>query len=948
VIPFFRYPDQALLGPERNYVPPVRDASASQASLRLNYVLGQDAYGSRCEVPRAAMQLPVPGLAVGRLVERPSEVGLMVEAYLGTRDGVVEAPSRALVTGYDFLVDAALAVRSELEGGLGQAVGTLITPADRPPAEGWTAEQLRQVLFTTRNDLIFLAGHFSAFSALAADYSTQVTALELLGAAADFRNTLVVSAGCHSAYNAVDADGVPWVTPEPDWPQAFARRQATLIAGTGYQYGDTDFIEYSERLYLEFFRELRRGTGPVSIGGALARAKERYLATTPVVRALHEKAYLQATLFGLPMLRIALPAGRGGVAPVDAPVVSATLAYAADPGSTLGLRYADLGVTPTFPPARTLVLNDFENAGQVTATYFEGRDGIVNNPAEPILPLEVRNVAVSGTVVRGVGFRGGTYEDLPDILPLTGAATTEIRGVHAGFPTESFFPIQPWTVNHLDGLCVSAGRVTRLNVTPAQFRAGEGSALTGVLRRFQQMDFRLFYSANLASYPPGGGSTPGRSGPPSIAGVLATSGAGGVRFVTRVAGNPSAGVQEVWVTYTATQGPLRGRWQSLDLTQSATDSTLWESVLVLDNQTLPSDLRYMVQAVNGVGMVALNARQGRYHVPDQADGAADTGAQPSEIALLNPPSGAAFGSRVTLQARLTSNGVPAEGRGLQFQIGDQVAFGRTGTGAEAGIATVTVSLATLPGQYDLKATFPGGFDFNPSWSSAPFRVTRASTAIGFVTPNPVVGAGATETVTALLTDGAGTPIAERTVLFLVEGGGNSLVRPAITDFAGRARLGAVGVGTGSYQVRAWFASRVSGLPGVQGSIDLTDPRYLPSDGATTLWVDADPPVVTGVTATPSVLSIPNHKMVAVAVSVAASDASGSPGSRIVGVQSSEPENGLGDGDQAPDWEITGALTVSLRSERSQNGTGRVYTILVETTDRLGNQRRDTTTVVVPK
>ncbi len=34
---------------------------------------------------------------------------------------------------------------------------------------------------------------------------------------------------------------------------------ATLVAGTGYQYGDTEFLEFSERLYAGFARELRTG-----------------------------------------------------------------------------------------------------------------------------------------------------------------------------------------------------------------------------------------------------------------------------------------------------------------------------------------------------------------------------------------------------------------------------------------------------------------------------------------------------------------------------------------------------------------------------------------------------------------------------------------------------------------------------------------------------------------
>ena len=47
-----------------------------------------------------------------------------------------------------------------------------------------------------------------------------------------------------------------------------------LIGGTGYQYGDTDFLEYSERLYLDIARRLREGTGdrrrPSRSGRALA------------------------------------------------------------------------------------------------------------------------------------------------------------------------------------------------------------------------------------------------------------------------------------------------------------------------------------------------------------------------------------------------------------------------------------------------------------------------------------------------------------------------------------------------------------------------------------------------------------------------------------------------------------------------------------------------------
>ncbi len=50
VIPFFRYADSSGLGPESDFVPPVSDPTASQASLRRNYVLGQDAYGAKSDL----------------------------------------------------------------------------------------------------------------------------------------------------------------------------------------------------------------------------------------------------------------------------------------------------------------------------------------------------------------------------------------------------------------------------------------------------------------------------------------------------------------------------------------------------------------------------------------------------------------------------------------------------------------------------------------------------------------------------------------------------------------------------------------------------------------------------------------------------------------------------------------------------------------------------------
>ncbi len=142
VIPFFRYPDQNGLGPEKNYQPPVDPTSASEASLRSDYVLGQDEYGSSISLALGAYAFPIPDLPVGRLVETPGEATGILRAYLDhTTNGVV-APTGAagkyssLVTGYDFLADAATTVSDTLETGTGAAPDELIEQhLDRTPAE---------------------------------------------------------------------------------------------------------------------------------------------------------------------------------------------------------------------------------------------------------------------------------------------------------------------------------------------------------------------------------------------------------------------------------------------------------------------------------------------------------------------------------------------------------------------------------------------------------------------------------------------------------------------------------------------------------------------------------------------------------------------------------------------------------------------------------------------
>ena len=90
--------------------------------------------------------------------------------------------------------------------------------------------------------------------------------------------------------------------------------------------------------------------------------------------------------------------------------------------------------------------------------------------------------------------------------------------------------------------------------------------------------------------------------------------------------------------------------------------------------------------------------------------------------------------------------------------------------------------------------------------------------------------------------------------------------------------------------------------------------------------DQSAPVISSATASPNILWPPNHTMKPVTIGVVAADnCDAAPVCRIVGVTSSEAQNGRGDGNTSPDSAITGSLTLNVRAERSGNGSGRTCT-----------------------
>ena len=241
-------------------------------------------------------------------------------------------------------------------------------------------------------------------------------------------------------------------------------------------------------------------------------------------------------------------------------------------------------------------------------------------PGVPALPKQVVDVTVDDPdlpelVLRGVGFRRGTYTDTSGLLPLTGAPAIEGSTPNTTFDSPAFFPQRLATANYF-GALGDSGR-TSLILTPGQYRndpgyVSDGSATatqTNTERAYSQLGFRLFYSGSESkSF---SGNQPALAAPPAITDVQGTFRNGQISFSAKATGDPSAGVQQVWVTWTGTGSDSgHGKWASVDLQQSPTDSTRWTASMLLPAGQTYEGVRFIVQAANGIGTVGLDTGDG--------------------------------------------------------------------------------------------------------------------------------------------------------------------------------------------------------------------------------------------------------------------------------------------------------------------------------------------------
>ena len=408
-----------------------------------------------------------------------------------------------------------------------------------------------------------------------------VTARTFIQAATDYSGTLAYSVGCHSGLSV--PDNILSATLRTDWPQAFVSEKALWVGNTGYGYGDSDLIAYSERLMELFTRHL--GDQPdMPVGLALQRAKTEYLLEKTIggMSNYDEKMMAISTLYGLPMQRITLPPAAAMFGPFlseAAPRPPSKADVSGVATTTLGLDFAFTTVTTT--------------QGSLLRLVGDPNSGDLVLAGRAVQPRASRVItSPDGKVAHGALLLGGTFGDIPNFDPAVSKIVTEqiYLPSEPGFPTASLFPA---VMGNIVRLLQTSGVVDQqLNVVPAQFIATTTATPTiGVERAFRRLDYAIYHAPFEDT----------DFIPPSIRVTTAFTGLGQIAFGvkaddTRAADPLTPGeVTRVVVLYRRLG---ESRWTLLELSYNV-NNEVWLGLIPANGV-----VEYFAQAVDASGNVA--------------------------------------------------------------------------------------------------------------------------------------------------------------------------------------------------------------------------------------------------------------------------------------------------------------------------------------------------------
>ena len=821
-IPLARIADGATQSNERDYGAATfaGENNVEGDALSLGYYFSDDPYAASQPLGVGSATLYTPQLAVGRLIESAPEIESALSRFVSS-DGNLDATA-SLTTGYSFLASGAQAVEANLAANHLNSMNAcdLI-------GESWAESDLDAALAGAGNcttpGVDSLNAHFDYSRALPANDNT-TGATSNLFTTTDVRNPpdatsytgrLLFSMGCHAGLDIDDAEvdaSLGATSPVDDWAKTFADSGALWVANTGYGYADTDTVAYSAKLMAEFASNLN---GTVTIGEALAEAKQQYAADSAILSPYDLKALMESTFYGLPMYSLnGKPTGQ--TQPVPGPSTTTDSLT----GETVAPVSLSLGQgTSTAAGQLGLVTKADGSYYQVNGTSSDN-GGIQTTEYRPIEPLVTVAATEPNLVPHGALVTGLTSQDIPNFQPVYVMPAAGSADAASPVIGDAAFPGTLQRVGTY-GIFTGSGTGAQLDLVAGQFLPNPSSSTgSGTERLFTSMSADVYYQASNA--PLAGDYTPA-----TVDSSQAVNTGSGLNFTVDVTPSSSDDpVERVLVLYTDAASP-NGTWTDLNLNSG--DGLGWAGTGAITSSGVA---QYMVETVDAAGNVSVSNNEGSdFNSQIQTTTTLSSSVNPGLV-------GQQITFTATVGANVSGTGNPA-GNVEFLDNGDPITVcgGVSGKNLSNAAVSCIVSYPSA-GLHQITATYAGSTDFITSTTSAPLDETvnqpsesSPSTSLVASSTSPVVGQTVTYTATVTGPSGGATPTG---TVYLEDGtntftctGGNQTLSGSVNSATATCQVAYSSTSNSPHAITAFYD------PG-------TDPNYSAGGGSNPVTVTVGP------------------------------------------------------------------------------------------------------------
>ena len=536
-------------------------------------VLSDNPYGTVNPTPFLDRYLYLPTLSVGRLVESADDISNAVTQFISSNGTL--APSTAVVTGYDFLADGSQQVASTETAQHGPAnVKSLIDdPTSGSTAPPWSAAALNTLLGAAPAKVLSLNAHYDHYRLLPSDRGALFSAAQM--ATKSLTGRFVFTMGCHAGLSVSDAILVGASDPRRPTGRRSTAGRRPFAGNTGFGYGDTTGIAYSEKLMSLLAKRL---DGSMTAGDALTFAKNDFKASLGPIDVYDEKVLSEATYYGLPMYKVG--------AAVALPPPPASRPTTPEPSIGGSIVSASLNVTPTLTPKTSPYGSYFVSDDTASVSY---------RPVEPATSTDVTepNLVAHGALVTQLASTDIPNFDAAFSMPTIDRTALAPEPVFA----DAVFPTKLQTVQTYAD---PRGQRQRLVLVVGQFASDPTAAAgRGRQRNFTSVGARVYYAPS--------GQT---DFTPAQFGLIEGSQVGQqAAFSAHVTDDNANGVKRVLVGYHD-----GNTWKFVDLQPSSSDPTLWTG----GGPSATANPEFFVQAVDGAGNVSVTSYKGRYYLTPPA------------------------------------------------------------------------------------------------------------------------------------------------------------------------------------------------------------------------------------------------------------------------------------------------------------------------------------------